>query len=63
MNKFDQRYDAGVPDDVSEADAEYLRIRVMQGTTNSEVEKYRKLLLKVQEALLIKHWKRVKTIQ
>ena len=63
MDKFDQRYEAGVPSDVSEADAEYLRIKVMQGATNAEVEKYRKLLSKVQDALLLAHWKRVKAIQ
>lgn len=63
MEKFDQRYAAGVPKDVSEADAEYLRIKLMHCKTNAEVDYYRKLLSKVQDALLVAHWKRIKAIQ
>lgn len=49
-----------IPEDISEADAEYLQIKLSRCTSSEEAEKYRKQLAILEQCLLIAHKERVK---
>lgn len=50
----------GVPDSVTDADAEYIRQKLARARTSEEAEKYRKQLALLEQCLLIAHKERVK---
>lgn len=49
-----------IPENISDADAEYLRIKLSRCTSSEEAEKYRKQLAILEQCLLIAHKERVK---
>jgi len=49
-----------IPENISDADAEYLRIKLSRCKISEEAEKYRKQLAILEQCLLIAHKERVK---
>ena len=52
--------DFGVPETVTDADAEYIRQKLARTRSSAEAEKYRKQLALLEQCLLIAHKERVK---
>ena len=50
----------GVPETVTDADAEYIRQKLARARTSEEAEKYRKQLALLEQRLLVAHNERVK---
>lgn len=50
----------GVPETVTDADAEYIRLKLARAQTSEEAEKYRKQLALLEQCLLVAHNERVK---
>lgn len=50
----------GIPENISDADAEYFRIKISKCSNPQEAEKYRNQLALIENALLIAHNERVK---
>lgn len=50
-----------IPEDISEADAEYIRIKLSRCKDSREAEKYRKQLALMEQSLLIAHKERLKS--
>lgn len=61
MNILDQIDALGLPDNLEEADAEYIRIKLSRCKDSREAEKYRKQLALMEQSLLIAHKERLKS--
>jgi uncharacterized membrane protein len=60
MINIDQLDNFEIPNNLSDADAEYIRIKLSRCKINEEAEKYRELLKHIEEHLHKSHKERIK---
>lgn len=60
MTNIHQLDNFEIPNDLTDADAEYIRIKLSRCKNDEDVEKYRKQLKIIHECLRIAHKERIK---
>lgn len=61
MSNINQLDNFEIPNNLTDADAEYIRIKLSRCTNNVEADKYRKQLKLIEECLLVAHNEKVRT--